>query len=79
MLLMLLKNLRAHLAKLQLQKRRLEVENNMNFLVLKEVLVQAVVKSDKSLDSFSTGSSMHIPGNTAELFWRLLLLIQSEN
>jgi len=40
----------------------------MNFPVLMEVLVQAVVKSDKSLVSFSTGSSLHIPGNIVELF-----------
>jgi len=40
----------------------------MNLPVLKEVLVQVVVKSDKSLVSFSTGRGLHIPGNTAELF-----------
>jgi hypothetical protein len=44
------------------------VENNMNFPVLKEVLLQAVVKCDKSFVSFSAGRNLHIPGNTAELF-----------
>jgi len=59
--------------------RRLEAENNLNFPVLKKVLLQAVVRHDKSLVSFSKGRNLQIPGNTAELFLRLLLLIQSAN
>jgi hypothetical protein len=65
--------LHAFLAELSIRKKRVEADIVANFQMLEEVLYQDGCEIQNSLSISLKGRNLRTPGNTSELFQKLVL------